>query len=327
MGYLLAAEADKIQDLIFRSSRLREVVGASQLLSNFCTQEGMVVALAKQHRGKLVVNDGGSFRVLFEGEDPQKDAVAFGLDLAELYRLQLDGTLSVAEPVKLDSSASFRETNQRAGRNLRRAKNHRQGATAEVHMPFVALCRSCGIALANQFGTLRLETEEEGRYLCRLCQAKAAERSEKRIGYLDLFLESILNVRSDESVQNPDMQNNGSETKPTTYGWPEDTDEVANFDPLNYVAYLVADGNGMGALFGMCSQEQIERLSQELTIATRDSLATATRMLLKCLPPTGEADKGYSLIPVLPLILGGDDLFALIPAPYSLDFAQHFCQA
>ena len=36
MGYLLAAEADKIQDLIFRSSRLREVVGASQLLTRFC---------------------------------------------------------------------------------------------------------------------------------------------------------------------------------------------------------------------------------------------------------------------------------------------------
>lgn len=33
------------------------------------------------------------------------------------------------------------------------------------------------------------------------------------------------------------------------------------------------------------------------------------------------------MIPVLPLILGGDDLFALIPAPYALDFARRFCLA
>lgn len=33
------------------------------------------------------------------------------------------------------------------------------------------------------------------------------------------------------------------------------------------------------------------------------------------------------MVPVLPLILGGDDLFALIPAPYSLDFARKFCLA
>ncbi|GIV79008.1 MAG: hypothetical protein KatS3mg050_3402 [Litorilinea sp.] len=31
------------------------------------------------------------------------------------------------------------------------------------------------------------------------------------------------------------------------------------------------------------------------------------------------------MIPVLPLILGGDDLFVLIPAPYALDFARRFC--
>ena len=32
------------------------------------------------------------------------------------------------------------------------------------------------------------------------------------------------------------------------------------------------------------------------------------------------------LIPALPLILGGDDVFVLLPAPYALDFARHFCQ-
>ncbi|GIV79007.1 MAG: hypothetical protein KatS3mg050_3401 [Litorilinea sp.] len=72
MPYLLAAEADKIQDFIFRSSRLREVVGASQLLTRFC--RSVEETLAKDYNAQVVVNDGGSFRVIFETKD---QAVAF----------------------------------------------------------------------------------------------------------------------------------------------------------------------------------------------------------------------------------------------------------
>ena len=36
--YLLAAEADKIQDFIFRAAKLREVVGGSRLLARFCVE-------------------------------------------------------------------------------------------------------------------------------------------------------------------------------------------------------------------------------------------------------------------------------------------------
>src|SRR5215470_13693508 len=63
--HLLAAEADRIQDFIFCASRLREVVGGSQLLSRFC-QEG-TRALLQHYQGDLVqdliVHDGGAFRI------------------------------------------------------------------------------------------------------------------------------------------------------------------------------------------------------------------------------------------------------------------------
>ena len=98
MRYLLAAEADKIQDFIFRSSRLRGVVGASQLLSRFC-EKGVPLLLPLQGGKQGIevrVNDGGSFRIIFEGDDGdavKKRAKAFGADLAELYRRTVDGSL------------------------------------------------------------------------------------------------------------------------------------------------------------------------------------------------------------------------------------------
>ena len=39
-----------------------------------------------------------------------------------------------------------------------------------------------------------------------------------------------------------------------------------------------------------------------------------------------QLDDRRGFIPVLPLILGGDDLFALIPAPWALDLAGCFCR-
>lgn len=308
MRYLLAAEADKIQEFIFRSSRLREVVGASQLLSRFCRSEDGALALAKQYHGEMVVNDGGSFRVIFDGAEAHQNAIDFGAELSELYRLSLGGSLSVAEPVAMNDD--FRLANDKAGKKLRQAKNHKQGAVAEPHMPYIAFCASCGVTLADHFGLLPQEPGTRKRYLCATCQTKAQERWDERLGQLGDFLIAIT----------------GSEDQLDRFAWPEDADKVAAHDlsRKNYVAYLVADGNGMGTIFGQCDESQIKHLSNGLTAAARGSLAAASSTLIARLERQNDKD-GREIIPVLPLILGGDDLFALLPAPYVLDVARQFC--
>lgn len=301
MSYLLAAEADKIQDFIFRSSRLREVVGASQLLTRFC--RSVEDTLAQDYNGQVVVNDGGSFRVIFP---TREQAVAFGADLADLYRLALGGSLTVAEPVELNGD--FLKANDEAGKKLRWAKRRRQGAVAELHMPYVAFCASCGVGLASVRGRQKgRRTSQRSQYLCETCQMKTAERDRTPRALLNEFYQSYCDAVGTQPKENPD--------------WAEDADDIAEFDlrKLNYVAYLLADGNGMGRIFGSCDQEQVTILSEELTPILRRSLARAAADFKKAVP--GQAD----MIPVLPLILGGDDLFALIPAPYALDFARRFC--
>lgn len=307
MRYLLAAEADKIQDFIFRSSRLREVVGASQLLTLFC-KEGAEPLLRDKYGGDpaqdLVVNDGGSFRVIFADADKARQ---FGADLAELFRLTVDGSLTVAEPVSLDGN--FEDANKAADKALRRAKNHRTGAVAEPHMPYVAFCASCGVALAGDFGLLK--GGREGRrtnYLCKTCQTKAVMSQESH-AILDKFYAAYCESTDADPNSWPD--------------WPRDADDIGDLDlrKRNYVAYLVADGNGMGELFGRCDEEQIKTFSERLTPALNNSLAIPAARFRTTVP--GQA----AMVPTLPLILGGDDLFALIPAPYALDFARCFCLA
>src|SRR5690554_6831451 len=94
--YLFAAEADKIQDLVFRSSKLREVSGGSQMLEEFC--QNAVEKLAREFDGEVIISSGGSMRISINNA---KTAKKFGEYLVELYRRKFDGTITTAGPIRI----------------------------------------------------------------------------------------------------------------------------------------------------------------------------------------------------------------------------------
>lgn len=299
--YLLAAEADKIQDLIFRASHLREVVGGSQLLSRFCKE---VPPTVLPPDAQIIINDGGSFRLLFD--DP-KEAITYGQELAEVYRLAMGGTLTVAPLVEVNGD--FQQAAIHAHDALRQAKQHQAGFTAAPHFPYVAFCVSCGVGLAVEHS--QRHPDERAQFLCADCRRKVNERvNRNQDNFVVPFVEQVIEGSVESSVK-----------------WPHEPDEIAGgplFDPRNYVAYIIADGNEMGQVFGQCKDpDDLRTLSTGLTPAMHKSLAQPTRLLMR-----KQIQKQRSnFVPVLPLILAGDDLFVLLPAPWALDFARRFAVA
>lgn len=353
--FLLAAEADQIQDTIFRATHLREVVGGSQLLSRFCSDGPRQLGISKYpgEDGKInaVVNDGGSFRLLVEGTE--REAQEIGMYLAEMYRLSQDGSLTVARPVET-LTGGFETANQQASARLRRAKRRAYGAEVSPQFPFMALCATCGVGLATEYAQRHPEdATETPNYLCASCRAKTQERTrnsygaflgpfyqkvgqritlldEEDGGFSEATLSSALAVMADpEHSVHPGKD--GERVTGKGIFFPEDSDAVAGYDPRNYVAYLLADVNNMGRVFDQCrSEEQLSELSHTLPLVIRESLAYPTaQMMAKGVVEwfgerTGEDESRFS--PVLPLILGGDDLFALLPAPFAIDATLQFCQ-
>ncbi len=310
--YLLAAEADKIQDFIFRSSRLREVVGGSQLLSRFCKE---VPSLLRPNDAKMevVINAGGSFRIIFDDEET---AEQFGADLAEVYHRATGSSLTVAEPVEVNGD--FGKAGEKAKDNLRKAKRWHAGWNSQEQMPYMAFCASCGVGLAVTYTTYH--KSENKQYLCASCLNKSAERkgqedAEELGPFLGAFYQEVIKEPERLALASwpgKEERNGRSRKDPNA--------DIADYDPRRYVAYLLADGNAMGKVFDKCNPEQMWKLSKGLTQAMHQALAVPTNMIMK----NNSSDDPF--IPVLPLILGGDDLFALIPAPWALDFAQCFCQ-
>jgi len=314
--YLLAAEADKIQDLIFRASRLREVIGGSQLLSRFCDEVPQKIL---PDGAEIIVNDGGSFRILLNSE---AEAREFGNRLAGVYRLATGGTLTVAPPVEV--SGDFKTAAENANKVLRQAKQHRDDFTATPHLPYVAFCASCGVGLAVEHSPR--PGEARGQYLCADCRAKRNESdpaSTTNPGeFLTGFFKEVVGDCWGE------------------YHWPgkkEDAEEkresdlpmdVARFDPRDYITYIVADGNSMGEVFGKCDDPaQLHTFSDSLKPTVYASLAEPTKYLLRRADEEEGRTRLSRFLPVLPLIAGGDDLFVLLPAPWALDFARRFAEA
>jgi hypothetical protein len=307
--YLLAAEADRIQDLLFRSSQLREVVGGSQLLKRFGDDVPQLLAdalgLTLGSDVDIITKGGGSFYLEFAQEDAARQ---FGAALGEAYYRSTGGTLSVIEPVEYSGSdEDYPDASEKAGKRLRAAKR-RGSFVAVTQIPYVAFCESCGVGLAEAHEKRFEDEVGQGQYLCTSCRAKAAERVDQSLGqFLKPFYARI--VKPELLMGKHKMD------------WPQDADSVGRLDPRNYVAYLVADGDGMGDVFHSCSKAQAELLSDRMDEVLQISLARPLKTFLKA--PTGNTFQQF--MPVLPLILGGDDLFALIPAQWALDIAGRLC--
>jgi hypothetical protein len=116
-------------------------------------------------------------------------------------------------------------------------------------------------------------------------------------------------------------------------------DAISQYDARGYVAYLIADGNSMGELFRQCDNPaQMSKLSEELKNSIHTALAEPTFDLKNQLDARfgndklkereeGDPEKLKHILPVVPLILGGDDIFVLLPAPYAVDFTRRFIEA
>lgn len=289
--YLFVAEADKIQDIVFRSSKLREVTGGSQMLEEFC--EDTSRQLAEKFCGNVLISSGGSFRILF---DSKEKAEGFGEYLSELYRRKFDSTITIAELVEVTDE---KKAIEQAQSNLRKAKHSGKLPVSIEQMPYMAICASCGISIARYYK--KRHDDEKENYFCEICEKKLKSRDNIREKFLSKFYSHIINGG----------QNN--------IDFPEDADTIAKLESRNYVAYIVADVNNMGVIFSSCdSFEKLKGLSDGLSTVIQQSLAEPTKILIQ--------KQIKDFIPVLPLIIGGDDVFTLIPAQWSLSFTLCFCQ-
>ena len=305
--YLVGADADQIQSLLFRSAQLREVAGGSELLKDFEEWVGQTYGDA------VVTSAGGNVRLAFDDGDAARAACT---SLMQAYRAQTGGSLTVCGPEPYEPTDGFQGANEQITNGLRLAKANRLGHANVAHVPYAAICQSCGSDVAVRFASPIAEREDdtEARYLCSLCLDKAEARRPtpshgRRPSMVTRVLQAAAAGTEGLELEQPDSGDYAA--------------DLGDCDPKGYVAYILADGNDMGARFSACqSEHDLTALSAQLDAAAFEALSAPVSALserLRCM--------NRDRMLVAPLIVGGDDILFLTTARFSLDCAQTFARA
>ena len=108
-------------------------------------------------------------------------------------------------------------------------------------------------------------------------------------------------------------------------------EEQFNAEPLDWLAVIHADGNGLGEIFldfqkylqDRNSNREYAKKLRQFSIALDTCTENAFLSALEILP----TDSKSKILPVVPLILGGDDLTVICDGRRALEFTQRFLQA
>lgn len=315
--YCWAFEAGSIQGYLHETGRLKDAVGASQLVDNLC--------------GRLA------------GED---EAAAPGTDLLSLVlqAAQVDAA-DVAFSRRGGGSfiAFFAEPGQRerARRLWRQALAENapglrwSEGLGEQDSPHEAAREALQASkVAGNFDTPRLP--EAGPATQRTARTgHAAVRLERGGPRGDELLDAATVARR-RHVRGTSLTEKFAAS--ADLRWPrnmepdEDDDTAFPFgDGPREVAFLHADGNGLGQLLRRLDDaarqdagsylRHYAAFSRAVTRATESAAREATAEVL--LPATGPA----RVVPARPLVLGGDDLSLIVRADLALPFAQAFLVA
>lgn len=305
--HLFCAEVDSIQNTVFRASGQRQVVGGSSLLAEL-DQRASQLAVERYgvYPDDVIKHGGGSFLIVFPDREP---AVAFGQDLADLYRSLLDASITVTDPLPLPDgrdAPNFKDVQKQINLDLRRMKRENRGPAEVAHAPTTAFCQSSGTGLAEYFEIPSAIAAGSPQYLSGYARlaGQVGAQVKKADGLLHRLYAFLPKIYQDLELANT-------------------VDDISALDEARgNVAYLLADGNNMGKYFNKCNAQQMKDLAKALDEAVSRAVTAPLEELTERLG----LDAGPEpFLPVLPLILAGDDVFLLTPAFYALDYARRFC--
>jgi hypothetical protein len=177
--------------------------------------------------------------------------------------------------------------------------------------PLAETCESC-----------RVDARDRSSEMCADCAARAAvaghRRARPRPGRQETAGQEVDALGTERLVIDTVSQALGRKLRPA-----RDMGDVAGlgdeFGNRNHVATVALDGNGMGGFFAaLASHEDAsikKRISPEISAATRTALISAATAVAR------ETDR---FMPVIPHVLGGDDVVISVTADRAWPFTRAF---
>lgn len=308
--YLYGAAVQGIQGFIFQTNKLREIVGASELVEDICTIKFASLIYEKEldyrEAKERLKNDpnailfaAGNIKYIFQSKEECERIVR--IFPKEISRFAPGVTISQSV-VKMEGDADgFERAVNLLEKRLRVQRNiPMQSQTLGL----------MGILRSRQTGQPVVDIIEGE-------ESDAARRAKlKKVIYADYKTET----KEKKTTLNLCKKAFGVDKMPNS-------NIAHNIEDLtehnDWVAVIHADGNGLGQIVQKigCDAARFKQFSQNLDEATTRAAVTAYRHVVEKYHIAEE-----DVIPVRPIVLGGDDLTVICRADLALEYTKVFIE-
>ena len=311
--YLYGAAVQGIQDFIFRTNKLKEIMGASELVEDICTNlfahhlysdkknnNGKTLKEQLQEDKNAIVFAAGNIKYIFENKtDCEKLAAKFPMVVA-IYAPGITMSQAVVEyddnPQAYASAVKILETRLKTQRN-------KPQRNLNIGLMGIQRCRQTGLPAVIQIDN---EYYDEA-------------------SFKKLYLHDFDNIACQDSNGKFKPRTSFSlcekafgDEKLSEKRIPYEVDKMTGDN--NWVAVIHADGNGLGQIIMKIGSNptKFKEFSQKLDAATINAFNQAYNEIC----PKNDNE----IIPIRPIVLSGDDMTMICRADIAIPFTKAFLE-
>ncbi len=304
--YLYGASIQGIQNYIFQTNELKDIIGASELVNEICEYFVRMYGKESPSKGKMIVHAAGNIKCIFDDEDACRRAVR---DFPKHATEMAPGITISQAVVKFEKDSDYPTKAEELESRLHAQRNH---PVKSLTTGLMAIERSRKTGLP---ATEKIKVEEDV------------------FEYIDEGTAAKRNITDNEQKDGNDPSKDKDLYFKLTGEWipskcrPYDISKMT--DRNDWIAVIHADGNGLGEIVAKITDkyENMRDFSIKLDEATLAAAQSAYNNAIKVKAKKTTDTDNKDRLPIRPIVIGGDDLTVICRGDLAMEFVTEYLKA